>query len=91
MQTSIRRVSVHHLKPGMILANALFSETNSLLVAEKTRLTDTVIDRILNSNVHYADILIILESEIAADFAKGQQILIGVYFRTPCFSNPAPN
>lgn len=82
MQTTIRRISVHNLKPGMILANALFSEANSLLVAEKTKLTASVIERILSSEVSYADILIILENEIAVDFARDQQRLIDKHTET---------
>ena len=76
MNTSIRRISVRHLKPGMVNANAVLTDRNALLVAERTRLTQPVIDRIVDSGVPYVDILIVLETDYAATIAEEQQKLI---------------
>lgn len=76
MNTSIRRISVRHLKPDMVNANAVLTDRNALLVAERTRLTQPVIDRIVDSGVPYVDILIVLETDYAATIAEEQQKLI---------------
>ena len=76
MNTSIRRISVRNLKPGMVVANAILSDRNALLVAEKTQLTQPIIDRINESGVAFADILIVFESEYASEFAAEQQKLV---------------
>ena len=76
MNTSIRRISVRNLKPGMVVANAILSDRNALLVAEKTQLTQPIIDRINESGVAFADILIVFESEYASEFAAEQQTLV---------------
>lgn len=57
MAASIRRISTHNLKPGMTLANPIFSAANALLVAENTILNQSTIDRVLLTGLRYVDIL----------------------------------
>lgn len=76
MATSVRRISANSLKPGMVLANAVISDSGSLLVSERTRLTQPVIDHILMSGILVADIYIVIESEIENSFAKEQKKLL---------------
>lgn len=76
MNTSLRRISVRNLKPGMVNANAVISERNFVLVSERTTLTQQLIERIVVSGVAFVDILIVLESDFATEMAEDQQKLI---------------
>ena len=62
MAASIQRIDTRNLRPGMKLANALMSETQSLLVSEKTILTQLIIDHIRHSGMRYVDILVDADS-----------------------------
>lgn len=80
MATAIRRVYSQNLKPGMILANPIMSDARSLLVAEKTSLTQAIIDRIILSGIRYADIL--LETALPESPVQGSKdILIEKHVR----------
>jgi len=60
----MRRIDVKELQPGMLLANPIMSDARSLLVAEKTFLTRSVIERIIRSGTRYADILVELDPAV---------------------------
>lgn len=64
MAKTVRRIPAQKLQPGMVLANAILSDSHALLVTEKTCLTQILINRIVLSGVQHADILI--EAEPAA-------------------------
>ena len=66
MAASIQRIDTCNLRPGMKLANALMSDAHSLLVAEKTLLTQLIIDRIRHSGMRYVDIMVDANSETLA-------------------------
>lgn len=81
MATSIRRISAQSLKPGMTLANAIMSDANSMLVAAKTCLTQSVIDRLLASKLVYADILVDSGPEGLSHGQQAEQKLLNQQIR----------